>query len=85
MELLRKSPVTAALFGVNLVLFLVEEIIRLIAENSLFPILALSRSGLVDGGWWQLVTHGFLHENLLHLIVNMVALWFTGPILEELL
>ncbi len=85
MELLRKSPVTAALFGVNLVLFLVEEIIRLIANNSLFPILALNRSGLVDGGWWQLVTHGFLHENLLHLIVNMVALWFTGPILEELL
>ena len=47
--------------------------------------MTLSREGLTDGVWWQLLTHAFLHGNLFHLVVNMVALWFTGPILEQLL
>jgi hypothetical protein len=85
MESLRRSPVTATLFAINLTLFLSEEIFRLFFDCSLFPFLALSREGLADGGWWQLITHAFLHGNLLHLAVNMVALWFTGPLIEELL
>ena len=85
MERLRLSPVTAILFGINLTLFLSEEFFRLFFDCSLFPYLALNREGLADGGWWLLVTHAFLHANLLHLAVNMVALWFTGPLLEELL
>jgi len=85
MESLRRSPVTASLFAINLTLFLSEEIFRLFFDCSLFPFLALSREGLADGGWWQLITHAFLHGNLLHLAVNMVALWFTGPLIEELL
>ncbi len=85
MERLRRSPVTAILFGINLTLFFSEELFRFFFDCSLFPYLALSRDGLAGGGWWQLVTHAFLHGNLLHLAVNMVALWFTGPLLEELL
>ena len=85
MERFRESPVTLVLFGINLALFITEEIFRLLFESSLFPILALSRDGLMEGGWWQLLTHAFLHGNLFHLMVNMVALWFTGPILEEIL
>lgn len=85
MERLRQSPVTLVLFGINLAFFLIEEILRILFDDSLFPIMALSREGLANGGWWQLVTHAFLHGNLFHLMVNMVALWFTGPLLEELL
>lgn len=85
MERLKESPVTLVLFGINLALFITEEIFRLFYESSLFPILALSREGIMEGGWWQLLTHAFLHGNLFHLAVNMVALWFTGPILEEVL
>lgn len=85
MERLRQSPVTLVLFGINLGFFLIEEILRISFDDSLFPIMALSREGLANGGWWQLVTHAFLHGNLFHLMVNMVALWFTGPLLEELL
>jgi membrane associated rhomboid family serine protease len=85
MERFRQSPVTLALFGINLALFLSEEIFRFLFDSSLFPLLALSREGLMEGSWWQLITHAFLHGNLFHLLVNMVALWFTGPLLEELL
>ena len=85
MNRFRSAPVTFALIGVNLTFFLSEEIFRLFFDSSLFPALALSRNGLVEGDWWQLISHAFLHGNLLHLLVNMVALWFTGPALEEVL
>lgn len=85
MERLRASPVTLILIGINAALFLTEEVFRLLFDSSLFPLLALSREGVAEGEWWGFLTHAFLHGNLFHLMVNMVALWFTGPLLEELL
>lgn len=32
---------------------------------------------------WRLITFQFLHADLMHLIFNMVGLWFFGPIVEE--
>ncbi len=85
MNRFRSSPVTFSLLGMNAALFLLEEINRIVFDSSLFPLLALSREGLGEGCWWSFLTHAFLHGNLFHLIVNMVALWFTGPVLEEML
>jgi len=45
----------------------------------------LSWAGLTAGMIWQLVTHQFLHGSLFHLFVNMVGLWFSGRILENLM
>lgn len=35
--------------------------------------------------WWRLLTSGFLHYGLLHLAMNMLALWVLGRDLEMLL
>jgi membrane associated rhomboid family serine protease len=32
--------------------------------------------------YWRLVTAGFLHDGLLHILFNMVFLYFMGPMLE---
>lgn len=85
MNRFRASPVTFSLLGINATLFLLEEISRIVFDTSLFPVFALSREGLGEGYWWSFLTHAFLHGNLFHLIVNMVALWFTGPVLEGML
>lgn len=37
------------------------------------------------GEWWRIVTVGFLHANLIHLAMNMAALWFLGQMLEPAL
>lgn len=85
MDRFRNAPLTRLLIVVNGAVFLLEELCRFLLGTSLFPSCALTREGLLDGALWQLATHAFLHGNLFHLLVNMVALWFTGPILEEIL
>jgi membrane associated rhomboid family serine protease len=41
--------------------------------------------GVADGAWWQLVTSMFTHVEVLHIGFNMLALYFLGPMLENVL
>ena len=40
--------------------------------------------GFVDGAFWQVLTSGFVHIDLVHIGFNMLALWILGPQLEHL-
>ncbi|MGB6605620.1 MAG: rhomboid family intramembrane serine protease [Steroidobacteraceae bacterium] len=71
-------PATRLLILVNVAVFLVQQaygntMIRLFA---LWPL----GSGLFEP--WQLLTYAFLHGSVLHIFVNMVALYFFGSALE---
>ncbi|MBW3541874.1 MAG: rhomboid family intramembrane serine protease [Planctomycetes bacterium] len=37
----------------------------------------------LGGEWWRLATSAFLHVGLLHLGINMWALWNIGPLMER--
>jgi rhomboid protease GluP len=37
---------------------------------------------VVSGEWWRLITAGFLHFGLLHLFLNLYALFYVGLALE---
>jgi membrane associated rhomboid family serine protease len=41
--------------------------------------------GVASGEWWQVITSAFTHVEVLHLGMNMLALWFLGPMLERVL
>jgi membrane associated rhomboid family serine protease len=43
---------------------------------------AVSRAAVADGEFWRLVTSGFLHAGLLHLMFNAFALYVLGSMLE---
>jgi membrane associated rhomboid family serine protease len=43
---------------------------------------ALSRTTVADGDVWRIVTSGFLHAGLLHILFNMFMLYILGRILE---
>lgn len=57
-------------------------------SSRLFDALALTPRGtdadpgVADGAYWQLVTSMFVHVQIWHIAVNMLALWFLGPQLE---
>lgn len=52
---------------------------------SVWGVLKLKASLLLDGWAWQLVTYQFLHDprGIWHLLFNMVNLWFFGRYLER--
>ncbi len=49
------------------------------ADLAMVPLLT------AQGQWWRLVTSGFLHFGLIHLAMNMIALWVIGRDLEVVL
>ena len=47
--------------------------------------LSMPLNGVAAGEWYRLFTGMFLHYGLLHLALNMFALWVVGGALEPLL
>lgn len=82
-------PVVKSLLAANLVMFLMELSFgdRLIAGLALWPwgISASSIMGLSQPHFQihQLVTYAFLHGGLMHLLLNMYALWLFGSRMEN--
>jgi membrane associated rhomboid family serine protease len=91
------AVVTKALIGVNVAVFLLqlasggtlgspagtvfEDGALFIARVTGFGELI----GLADGEWWRLITSAFLHGGIIHLALNMLALWWFGAALEAAL
>jgi len=53
-----------------------------IGQSSLLADGAVSRFAIDQGEYWRLVTSGFLHTGLFHLLFNMFALYILGGMLE---
>lgn len=84
----RLPPVTQALLIANVVLFLLQQMVGdyALAQFMLWPI----DSGEYDPSSqglsfmpWQLLTYGFMHGSLPHLLFNMLALFMFGAPLEH--
>lgn len=84
-EKFRAAPVTVSLAAVCAAVYFWEVVSGRGPGGFGLPQLALSGDALAQGRWWTLVTHLFLHGNLLHLAVNVLTLWFIGPEVEFLL
>ena len=52
--------------------------------DRVFLRLGLSRGGLATGDYWQLLTYGLLHGNLIHLFVNLAGLLIIGSRVERI-
>ena len=86
---------TAVLVVINVAIYVFENILQYWhppSFNLLFGgagrwsgILPLSQVGLAHGYVWQLVTYQFLHGGFLHLLLNMVLVYFFGRAIEDAL
>ncbi|MEA2348001.1 MAG: hypothetical protein QOG62_1788 [Thermoleophilaceae bacterium] len=71
---------TIALIGLNVVVFLLGQVTP---GRPLIQLGGVDVPDVANGEFWRLVTSGFLHFDLLHLLLNMVGLWILGSILER--
>ncbi|MBU9712335.1 rhomboid family intramembrane serine protease [Evansella tamaricis] len=79
-DIMKKSPVTFIFFTISLIIFIIARLTD--PENIRF--LALSNSELPER-WYTLITHGFVHVEPYHFILNMVVLIFVGRWVERLI
>jgi membrane associated rhomboid family serine protease len=80
------AKVTKALIGINVAVY-VAELATGGGVNGIGSTIYLKGvlfgPLLEQGEWWRLVTAAFLHYGPVHLILNMVALYWFGSLLEE--
>jgi membrane associated rhomboid family serine protease len=81
-----QAPATIALVAINVFVYLVT-VYQGAGINqpggSLFLDWALQGASVANGDWYRLVTAMFLHASLIHLLFNMLALWWLGSIVEQ--
>jgi membrane associated rhomboid family serine protease len=79
------TPAVKWLIIVNTAVFLVTALLGATAPAAGAWVLAwfgLAPIAVVHGYVYQLVTYSFLHAGILHILFNMVSLWFIGAYLE---
>ncbi len=81
-----EARATKALVIINVAIFLLSSaLLTQFGQQVLDYQYGLSWRGIQSGYIWQLVTHQFLHGSPLHLILNMLGLWFAGRELERVI
>jgi membrane associated rhomboid family serine protease len=85
-DLAPRKHATVALLALNAVVF----VLQLASSGGVVRTsTGLTFDGLLfgpfvaDGEYWRLLTSGFLHANLPHVLFNSWALWIFGPLVES--
>jgi membrane associated rhomboid family serine protease len=81
--------VTMALIAINLVVFVIGVVAdgsdSLGGKTGRFQFDWADNAIFVgDGEWYRLVTSGFLHYGIIHIALNMYALWWLGQAVEQI-
>jgi membrane associated rhomboid family serine protease len=82
------SVVTKALIGLNVAIYVVQLAQANTIAGDRGPIFengVLYGPFLADGEWWRLITSAFLHASPIHILFNMLMLWWFGAPLEAML
>jgi membrane associated rhomboid family serine protease len=80
------AKVTKLLIGINVAVYIAE-----LAQgggvygvnSTIYTKGVLWAPFIADGDYWRLLTAAFLHYGPLHLILNMLGLWWFGSLLEQ--
>jgi membrane associated rhomboid family serine protease len=83
--------ITKVLIGINLALFLVQQAVgdSFTSRFELFGQAAYTGTstlqGVAEGQYYRLLTAMFLHASVIHILFNMLSLWWIGGPLEAAL
>jgi membrane associated rhomboid family serine protease len=77
------DPLPVVTIGIIVVTSIVS-VLALADDGRLFALLELDKAGLAGGDWWRLLSPTLVHGGLMHLALNMFALWIGGSFVERL-
>lgn len=78
------QPVSVILMIVLVAVFALQCINDVFLKSPMESWLALTVTGLKSGYIWQLITFQFLHGGVLHLLGNLLGLWYFGRFVENI-
>ena len=76
----KDTPVTKFLSISLIIIFLLQELTGTLLVKSF----ALFAPLVTSGEWWRLISAGFLHGSIIHLLFNVYILWVIGSQLESI-
>ena len=76
-------PVTRNLLFINIILFMVQQLVAQRGGDVLADLFGLHFFLAPDFRLWQVVTYMFLHGSWSHVLLNMFSLWMFGRIIEQ--
>ncbi|WLR46267.1 rhomboid family intramembrane serine protease [Halobacillus litoralis] len=80
-----KPRMTYFLLAINVLIFLyIEWVGDSTSVETLIQYGAKFNPAIMDGEWWRIATSMFLHIGILHLFMNMFALYYLGTAVEKL-
>ena len=79
------SPkMTYTIMGITIVIYMLQVATNQILGYDLPAFLGMKVNELIsEGQWWRLLTPVLLHGSIIHIGVNMYALYILGPVLED--
>jgi membrane associated rhomboid family serine protease len=89
----REGRVSMVIIGLNVLVFVLTDVLRISGVTEAGSMIAASvrgedgtvYPGVAADGYWRLVSSAFLHAGVLHLALNMYALYLFGPFVERAL
>jgi rhomboid protease GluP len=79
--------VTALIIAVNIIMYLITAYLSgnlIDADINVLVLLGAKYNPLIKAGeYYRLFTCGFLHGGIIHLVMNMIALYSVGPFVEK--
>ncbi|MEM6553662.1 MAG: rhomboid family intramembrane serine protease [Planctomycetota bacterium] len=82
-----KHSVVTWLIVINLVIFVWDGIFMSAARGSILALLPIGYfsvdKAILGGQVWRIFTYQFLHGGFLHILFNMIGLYFFGPLMEQ--
>ncbi|WP_159438112.1 rhomboid family protein [Salimicrobium flavidum] len=80
-----KPQLTYILLMLNIIVFyFLESVGSTTSISTLIEYGAKYNPGIVKGEWWRLVSSMFLHIGVLHIAMNMLALFYLGSAVEQI-
>jgi rhomboid protease GluP len=84
-NMLKKLPATTTLIVINVVVFIIAQFLTGDAATRYesMALVVIPRLGYVSS-WWTFITSMFMHGSIIHILCNMVTLYYMGMLIERL-